>query len=303
MRLAVGTCGYDYAEWVGEDRFYPPGLAHARADWLTYYASQFPIAELNFTHYGEASPRQLEQMLKRVQPSRTLYLLEGDFTPLSGFQFVIKAYASLTHSVSEDWRAQARKFMEDTAPLRESGTLLGVLAQFPSRAHYNTDLSAYVGALADALAPVTLIVEFRHPRWFDADARERLRQAGVVFCEVDAPAEAKLPSLFDTLPDAVVPEGVGGAPFAYLRLHGRREGAWWRGDAASRYEYRYAQEQLARLAQRLLQSYAERTYVLFNNHRHADAAKNARQLEEIVTALLGKKSLDGSAETGYTKVK
>ena len=297
MRLAVGTCGYDYAEWVGADRFYPPGLAHARADWLTYYASQFPIAELNFTHYGEASPRQLEQMLIRVQPSRALYLLEGEFTPLSGFQFVIKAYASLTHSVSEDWREQARKFMADVAPLRESGMLLGVLAQFPSRAHYSADLAGYVEALAEALAPAPLIVEFRHPRWFDADARERLREAGVTFCEVDAPAEAKLPSLLDSPPDDAAAQAPSTAPFAYLRLHGRHEGAWWSGDAASRYEYRYNEQQLVRLAQRLLQSFAERAYVLFNNHRHADAAKNARQLDEIVAALLKEKSLDGGAKS------
>lgn len=278
--IIAGTSGFDYSDWVGADRFYPPSLERRRADWLTYYASQFPVVELNFTYYGETSPQQLERMLRRVDPQRPLYLLEGVYTPQPGFEFVIKAYASLTHRISELWRTEAKRFRGHIAPLVDSGRLLGVLAQFPSRFHAADELVRYIEGLAGELAPVPLIVEPRHHSWFTPQWRARLAQLPVVVCGIDAPREARLPSFAQ---EETLAGGAG--PFAYVRLHGRREGYWWTGDAASRYEYSYSRQELVRVAGRLLELDSPKTYVLFNNHRHAGAASNARLLTEILDEL------------------
>lgn len=297
--VIAGTCGYDYPEWVGEDLFYPPSLARDRRDWLTYYASQFPAVELDFTHYGEAKPAQFEGMLKRTDPRHQLVLIDGTFAPLPEFAFFVKAYAALTHAISDEWRAAARRLVAATAPLREAGKLAGVLAQFPSRLPCTGELVSYILDLADELRPAQLIVEFRHRRWFAEQAVEKLTSEGVVVCGVDAPEDADLPSFIDEgAPAGPITEGVttGRSGLAYVRLHGRRADSWWSGDAASRYEYRYAPAQLTRLAERLLQQPVEKAYVLFNNHRHADAAKNARQLQEIVRALLDGRA---TATTGH----
>jgi len=291
-RILTGTSGYDYPEWVGAERFYPPSLERRRDDWLTYYASQFPLVELNFTYYGETSPKQLERMLKRVEPQRSLMLLEGDFRPMGGFQFVIKAYASLTHQIGDEWRAAAAKFCEDIAPLSESGRLAGVLAQFPARFHFSQQTATYVVRLSEELQPSRVIAEFRHHSWFQPKPRELLQRHGVVVAGVDAPDEAKLPRVLEdeteVAPGTANDEAAtaGALPFTYMRLHGRREGSWWAGDAASRYEYRYSDWQLQQLARLLLTHAAVKTYALFNNHRHADAAKNAYQLMAIMDALL-----------------
>ena len=119
-----------------------------------------------------------------------------------------------------------------------------------------------------------------------------------MLCGVDAPEEAQLPGVIDSAPEQgrlglAEGKGEGGSgaaaavvPLTYIRLHGRREGSWWSGDAASRYEYRYGPGTLARLAALLLKSKPDQVYLMFNNHRHADAASNARQLKEILDKLL-----------------
>jgi uncharacterized protein YecE (DUF72 family) len=291
MAIIAGASGYDYPEWVGEGLFYPASLAHNRQDWLTYYASQFRLLELNFTYYGETTAQQMEQMLKRVQPARRLWLLEGDFAPRNDFEFVIKAYASLTHVVDTDWRTQAQKFKVDTAPLSQSGKLLGVLAQFPSRAHYGAELMGYVTALAETLAPLQLIAEFRHAPWYRYETRQALAAAGIVVAGVDAPQEAKLPvvlggSAQDAGEEYDLRQAKADGLFSYVRMHGRREGFWWSGDAGSRYEYSYSENQLERLARKLIEADSNNVYIAFNNHRYAEAPRNAVKLQAILERLL-----------------
>ncbi len=291
MAIIIGTSGYDYPDWVGQDRFYPASLAKQRPDWLTYYASRFAFIELNYTFYGKASPAQLSQMLRRVEPARSLWLLEGQYQPRADFGFVIKAYAELTHRIDTDWRHQARAFAHDISPLSESGKLLGVLAQFPSSAHYSVEFAQYVVALAHELQPLPLIAEFRHLQWYDADVRAQLREAGIVVAGVDAPHAAQLPTILgdypdlqpDTGADTTLPAGV--ASESYIRLHGRNEATWWTGDAVTRYDYRYSDTQLERLAQRLLCADSDRIHVSFNNHRFAEAPRNAIKLQELMTRL------------------
>lgn len=294
MELIVGTCGYDYPEWVGEGRFYPAGLARTRQDWLTYYASQFSIGELNFTYYGETSTKQMGQMLSRTDPARKLYLLEGEFAPRLDFKFVSKTYASLTHRIDSDWREHARNFIRDIKPLYESAKLLGVLAQFPSSARYSPEILQYVLQLAQELLPLQLIVEFRHLSWYADGIFLALADHGLIVAGVDVPREAKLPTALgdylDLQPgvEAGKLSGKSASSFQYIRMHGRREGSWWSGDAASRYEYNYSDSTLARLAHKLMQTDSDRIYVCFNNHRFAQAPRNAVRLQEILVELLQK---------------
>lgn len=294
MAISVGTSGYDYPDWVGQYRFYPASLARQRHDWLTYYASRFPLLELNFTFYGRASAAQLEQMLKRVDPSHSLWLLEGQYQPRPDFSFVIKAYAELTHRIGTDWHSHAQSLMRDIAPLRESGKLLGVLAQFPSSAHYTERFAQYVLRLSRELLPTQLIAEFRHATWLRPEAYAPLSQAGIVIAGIDAPQAAQVPTILGA--GAAQPPGPDAPdywvdrrlPFSYVRLHGRNEQAWWTGDATTRYEYRYEPTQLERLAQRLIAADSDRIYVSFNNHRFAEAPRNAIQLQEILAGLLSR---------------
>jgi len=70
----------------------------------------------------------------------------------------------------------------------------------------------------------------------------------------------------------------------YYRLHGRNADLWWSGDAASRYEYYYSEQELrdrARLV-RAMSRQAKTIFVAFNNHASGNAPKNAALLQSIV---------------------
>src|ERR1700730_18204148 len=51
-RVWIGTSGWTYDGWRGP--FYPPDLA--KKNWLCWYASQFPTAEINGSFYRTPSP-------------------------------------------------------------------------------------------------------------------------------------------------------------------------------------------------------------------------------------------------------
>ncbi len=285
--MHIGTSGYDYSSWVGADRFYPPSLKNQRRDWLTYYASQFEVAELNFTYYGETKPQQMEDMLRRVDPSQALFLLEGEFRPLADFQFVIKAYSALTHEMDAGWRGVAEKFVSDVSPLQEAGKLAGVLAQFTPKMKYGEKPLTYVVRLAEAIAPMQLIAEFRHPSWFTPEVATQLSQRGIVFTLVDTPPEVELPLLGLKRSDQTeasaeeVREALQTAPFEYIRLHGRNAGHWYGGDGVQRYNWNYTPEEMDWIVWRTRTHVPKHLYVLFNNCYWAYAARNAQQLKEL----------------------
>lgn len=295
MRFHIGTCGYDYPEWVGEGRFYPPSLEGQRRDFLTYYASQFPLVELNFTYYGHTSPAQCESMLKRVRPEASLILLEGEYAPRADFAFSIKAYRELTHEITGDYSAVAAQFKGDIAPLRDAKKLSAVVFQFPPFFTPRADAGSYLSSLAEMFADMPIVFEFRHSAWFTPQAAEMMAARNIPMCWVDAPAASHLPRLFFPL--------TGG--FAYARFHGRNEANWWarakedghgekagsdahlRADAAknARYDYSYTQLELMELAQAIAKTKAADTHILFNNHVAAKAPANARNLAEILADL------------------
>ena len=277
-RIHVGTAGYDYTDWVGDDRFYPPSVAANRRDLLTYYASQFSFVELNFTYYTETSPKQLEGMLEHVRPDRPLSLIEGTYAPRPDFRFAIKAYRNLTHQIDEDFAAVAQKFQQDITPLADADKLAAVVFQFPPSFRPSQDAAVYLEALHELFTEMPHIFEFRQRAWYREEAVELVGKYRVPFCWVDAPFMANLPRFFFPLT----------GDFFYARFHGRNETDWWKRDeedASARYHYRYREGELEKLAEAIIESGAERGYAIFNNHPVADAPKNARQLEMILTKL------------------
>ena len=82
--ILIGTSGYDYPEWKGV--FYPPEVK--RADFLSYYATQFNALELNNTFYNMPTVERLFSFYERCE---------------GRLQFSIKANRLLTHEVSWAW--------------------------------------------------------------------------------------------------------------------------------------------------------------------------------------------------------
>lgn len=249
--ILVGTSGYSYEDWRGS--FYPEGLP--KEEFLRYYSLFFPFVELNFSYYTMPSRKALTAMADRTH---------------AGFGFTLKAHKSLTHEPGPGWRDDATAFVGAAAALAERDRLLAALVQLPYSFHHTPERRTFLANLLDALTPLPLAVEFRNDEWQGQRVEDGLRERGVGVVMVDRPELPGLP------PQG---EAVTG-PVAYVRFHGRNESAWWDGDATSRYDYLYSQEELDAALPRLRRMASKaRLLVAFNNHARGNAPRNAGELK------------------------
>lgn len=257
MEILIGTSGYSYTDWIGP--VYPPGTQ--KGEMLSFYTSLFSYVELNFSYYRMPAPSILKPM--------------ADKTP-ADFRFGIKAHQSLTHQRSPEWQAESRAFISGISPLQESGKLSLVLAQFPFSFHYTEENRRYLAGLCDIFRDIPLGVEFRNSQWISEKVFRELEERGIGFIITDSPDLRGLPG----------PVLFASGPFVYLRFHGRNKENWWQGDATSRYDYLYTEEELKEWVPKilLLAQKNKILYIAFNNHHKGQAVKNASTLKKLIAA-------------------
>jgi len=254
-QVLIGTSGYSYQDWVGP--FYPAGTR--KEDFLSLYAAQFPVVELNFSYYQQPNQRTLRRMM--------------EVTP-DGFQFALKAHRSMTHDITDSWEADIATFREGVRPLQESGRLASVLLQFPYSFGYTPESRGRLATLCKELSGLPLAVEFRKSDWLQEPVFQGLREREVSLVSVDEP----------DLPRLLRPTSEVTGKFGYVRFHGRNKANWWTGDNASRYDYLYSPGELSEWVERI-RTIMERVPVLllfFNNHWRGNAAHDAREMRRIL---------------------
>jgi uncharacterized protein YecE (DUF72 family) len=274
--------------------FYPAD-ADTPEERLKFYASQFPITEVDSTYYSPPSERVAKLWAQR--------------TP-DGFVFDVKAFRLLTHHPTPQkalWRdirdalpaeaAEKRnvyaeklpteilddaldRFVSALEPLREAGKLGVVLFQFPQYFFPARRSYAYMEWLAERLdqAGVTGAVEFRQEKWLEGDRAERvmsfLADHQLAYVCVDEPQgfKSSLPPLVAATTDVAV-----------VRFHGRNAETWEMKDitAAERFAYDYTDhpEQLEEWVPRLeaLHEDDRPVHALMNNC-YSDYAVNSGDL-------------------------
>jgi len=250
--IAIGTSGFSFKDWKGV--FYPEKIKPK--EMLAYYKDTFHALEINTTYYGIPKPGVFEGMIHATPPD---------------FEFIVKANKSTTHELTD--RDVSGTFIESIRPLKESGRLSGILAQFPWQFRNEAGSRKYIACLADTYRKFHLFVEFRHNSWNRDEVFRFLDDLKIHFVSVDEP------QIGDMMPPAAL--ATGGA--AYVRFHGRNACDWW-SKTADRYNYLYSEDELEEWVEKVeaLEKTVWKLYAFFNNCHQGYAVRNALMFKEMV---------------------
>ena len=286
-QIRVGTAGWTDKTLIASG-WYPPE-ADTPEKRLRYYASQFPLVEVDSAYYALPAEQTAAAWAAR--------------TP-AGFTFNVKAFSLFTQhptpvrALPVDLRESAGKagkdrvylkdvdpelagqawdrFLAALEPLRQAGKLGAILLQFPPWFPISRSNKEYITACAERVAPRRVCVEFRNRTWMTQDNQketlEFLTAHQLPYVCVDMP---------QGYPSSIPPVLAATSDLAVIRLHGHSD-KWESKDIHERFGYRYSDEELANWAgniQRLAEDAAE-TQVVFNNCYRDYAQVNARQLAE-----------------------
>lgn len=240
-RIFIGTSGWTYPSWRGT--FYPEDLPSRQ--YLTFYAKEFPTAEVNYSFYHLPKPATYEKWACQVP---------------EGFVFAVKASRLITHTkrlrdVEEPWET----FVGNA---RSLGAHLGpVLLQFPPSFRCDRNRLAAFLKMAGS-SGVSLVFEFRHESWFVEEVYRLLRRHNAALCIADSPDYPRR--------DVIT------ADFAYFRFHGRTD------LFAARYSKAELAEERKKI-KRYLKDGLD-VFVYFNNDAQGHAVENARMLRGLLKA-------------------
>ncbi|MBN1369955.1 MAG: DUF72 domain-containing protein [Dehalococcoidaceae bacterium] len=256
----IGTSGWSYpaGEGTWKGHFYPRGTKNE----LEHYCRFFHAVELNSSFYRPPAPELAHKWAATVP---------------EGFLFTVKLWQKFTHpgmyeaatgepaAISPDDVAIFKSSLE---PLRQSGKLGALLAQFPPSFKNSEDSRRLLAALMHTFGGYRLAVELRHRSWSDDPATVEMLQAGNA-CWVWQDEPMFGTSIAGDLPLT--------ADFAYFRFHGRNAEMWWKGNVETRYKYLYSPQEITELAGKMetAASRVKQVFAFFNNHYQAFAPRNA----------------------------
>ena len=293
-KVYYGVCSWTDKTLIDSGTFYPGDVKSAE-ERLRFYASRFPLVEVDSTYYAPPSERNARLWAERTPP---------------GFLFNIKAYALLTHHPADVQRLpppvremlpspaaeKKRVYLRDVPPqaveliwamhvealrlLAAAGKLGCVLFQFPPWFQATPGRADYIRQLRDRL-PYRIAVEFRGGGWMDEKHRGRtldfLETLGLAYVTVDEPQGFR---------SSTPPVAACTAPLAVLRFHGRNAETYEKKGitVAERFRYLYSEEELRQWVEPVhdLAKKADQVHILMNNCYGDDGVRNAWQLARLL---------------------
>ncbi|MFO1163399.1 MAG: DUF72 domain-containing protein [Reyranellaceae bacterium] len=297
--VVVGTCSWSDPSLIKSKAFYPKATNSAEAR-LRYYASQFPVVEVDSSYFAMPSPTNSALWAERTPPGfvftmKAFRIFTGHQTPPEAFPADIKAvlppltgrkknyyYADLPDEIrAELWR----RFLMALAPLKQAGKLRAAHLQFAPWVTNSPDWRAHVEMCVDRMKGHQLAVEFRNQTWLEpqhvADTLAWERDLGVVHVIVDEPQGVG--NFAHGVWEVTYPD------LAIVRLHGRNADTWnKKGLAASseRFDYEYSDSELIQLARQIedLMGLVGLVIVLLNVNKEDQGIRAARKLQQILDA-------------------
>lgn len=255
--IRVGPAGWSYADW--ESLVYPrpkPRDFHP----LAYLARYVNLVEINSSFYALPRREHAQRWAERV-------------AHLPDFRFSAKLFQDFTHGQAAlgTLSREVGEFHDGLQPLRESGKLAALLAQFPIGFRFEQAAVARLEGLRANFSREPLVLELRHRSWFGPAALKTIEGLGCSLAAIDLPASSDHPPADHPTP----------GPLGYLRLHGRNAAQWFGGGGRDqRYDYLYTPGEVGELTERArrLASGHDETFVVTNNHFEGKAMVNALQL-------------------------
>ena len=295
-KILVGTAGWADASLVKSGLFYPPE-AKSPEERLRYYASQFPVVEVDSSYYALPSAVNAQKWAERTPADfvfniKAFRLLTGHQTPQASLpkdiqgelalHFVDRKHLYYKDTPLEIREEMWRRYELGIRPLREAGKLRMVHFQFPHWVRPGEATMAHIETCVQRLAGYQLAVEFRSSSWFDGfreqETLDWLMSLGVVHVIVDEP---------QNIPAKSAPQvwATTRSDLAIVRLHGRNEEKWGSKDAGSaynRFDYDYSVEELDGLARDIedIASAAGEVHVIFNNNINDHGVRNGRMMKQ-----------------------
>jgi len=287
--IRVGTAGWTDKTLI-ESGWYPEDASNPEKR-LRYYATQFPLVEVDSAYYALPAGRTAEAW--------------ADRTP-AHFTFNVKAFSLFTQhptpvrALPTDLREDAGKagkervylkdvdpkltdeawsrFLAALEPLRSAGKLGAILLQFPPWFPIGRANKQYILDCAERVAPDRVCVEFRNRTWMTEDNQKEtldfLSAHHLPYVCVDEPQGYS---------NSIPPVLAATSDLAVVRLHGHSE-HWDAKTVQERFNYRYSDKELKTWAGnvRQLAADADETHVVFNNCYRDYAHVNAQRLEGLL---------------------
>lgn len=296
-RILTGTASWTDKPLIESGRFYPPEAKSAEAR-LRYYASQFPLVEVDATYYGLPTVDQAHRWVER--------------TP-DGFMFDVKAYSLFTEHPTPTARLpkalQAdlppelvgkRQFYRKDAPgefvdlcwsifndailpLHDAGRLGVIVLQFPKWVTPGRRAYAYLEEVRDRLGHYRGAVEFRNALWMNPEHQEGtlalLGDLGLAYICVDEP---------QGFASSVPPVAAATTDLGFVRFHGRNAETWEKRTKTSseRFDHYYEESELAEWVPKIgaLTTEAATVQLIMNTNNYDQGPVNARLMQRLLAA-------------------
>jgi len=298
LSVLCGIAGWADKSLIDSKLFYPLSVKTS-IERLSFYATQFPLVEVDSAYYGIPKPESVQAWAAQTpadfvfdvksfslftnHPTRPLSLppdLRGDLPANLREKKTLYVEQLPDDLVDELWD----RFRAAVEPLRAAGKLAAVFFQFPPWFLPSSRSLAYVEQVQERMFGFQVAVEFRKPEWLDARHRDGtlafLRTRDIPYVAVDVPEghRTSMPSVHD----------VTSSKLAVVRFHGRNHETWdLKGVPPNvRFRYDYTEGELGEWVPRIkeMERSAGRVHALMNNNYSNYSVKNAQQLEKLLEA-------------------
>ena len=291
MTILVGTASWTDKSLIESGKFYPPTANDAESR-LRYYASQFPMVEVDSTYYAIPLPATAHFWTERT-PEHFVFNVKA-FRLFTGHQTQPKVFPKdiqqtlglpLTKNIyyrdvpieiqQELWR----RFFEAIEPLRLTRKLGAVHFQFAPWITSGGAARKHVEHCATVMEGRRMAVEFRNISWWTDRNRESTlafeRERQLVNVIVDGPQgfSSSVPAVWE----------VTSPELAIVRLHGRNAETWEKKGlkaSSDRFNYDYRDDELKEIAEQIktLSARVPVVQAILNNNYQDQGQRNARTL-------------------------